>query len=844
MNGSAIKLARYMQGSNKRFVIPVYQRNYEWKTENCKQLFDDLVKVIKNNRKTHFFGSIVSVYDDDGQDEEYLVIDGQQRLTTISILFLAMYNLLKEETVTSDDSQLADKIYKGFLVDEWQPEDMRIKLKPVKDDMSALKKLFEDKSEHIRESNITVNYEYFYDRIQKQEINIDELYRAILSLEIIKITLNSDDNPQLIFESLNSTGLDLSEGDKIRNLILMGLTSDKQNTYYERYWNKIELYTKYDVSSFVRDYLSVKQQSIPSIQKVYAVFKDYIETTEYNTEILLKDLLEYAKRYNLLLIGNSGNKVIDGCINRLNRLGTSVIRPFLLEVLRLFDENELNYSELEEIFSITENYLFRRTICDLPTNSLNKTFLMLHKEILRYDGTVDNYVEKFKYALLSKKERVRFPDDNEFCRDFVERPIYLMQSKNKIYILERLENSGTAEDKDVYRHFDSGDYSIEHIMPQHLTPAWIEALGDNYEEIHETWIHRIANLTLTAYNSKYSNNTFSEKKNMKNGFLDSGIRMNTYIAGQDKWTLVELEKRSEFLKKRALEIWSAPVTKYAPPEKVMDYFTLEDDADVSGRTIAKFVFKNTEQPVSSWVEMYQKVLQILFAEDKSYIIQLASSPEDGFASHFSYDEHAYRKSVEIAEGIFVYTNTNTQSKLNILQYLFGLYRIEPSELTFYLRDSSDDRSEEEGTRFEVRRKYWAYTLPLIKEANSGNGAFNNVEPTKENWINGYFGVSGFNLCCVANSDGARVELYLGKPNKDMNKKAFDLLKQHKDAIEQELKTSLIWRRADEIKASKIYIELENVNIYNEVDWHQIANFQAVWSKKFYDVFFPLIDQFR
>ena len=242
---------------------------------------------------------------------------------------------------------------------------------------------------------------------------------------------------------------------------------------------------------------------------------------------MLKDLLAYAKRYHTLLIGGTGNRIIDGCIYRLNRLETSVIRPFFLEVLRLFDECKLSTDELAEIFTIAESYLFRRTICDLPTNSLNKTFLMLHKEIMRYDGTENGYVDKLKYALLSKKERVRFPDDEEFGRSFTERQIYLMQSKNKIYILERIENYGTAEDKDVYRHFDEGDYSIEHIMPQHLTPAWIEELGEDYEQIHETWLHRIANLTLTAYNSNYSNNTFADKKNMKNGFIDSGIRMNT-----------------------------------------------------------------------------------------------------------------------------------------------------------------------------------------------------------------------------------------------------------------------------------------------------------------------------
>ena len=210
---------------------------------------------------------------------------------------------------------------------------------------------------------------------------------AICSLEIINITLNNEDNPQLIFESLNSTGLDLSEGDKIRNFILMGLPAKEQDEYYEKYWNRIEECTKYDVSSFVRDYLSVKQLVIPSQKKIYISFKEYVELSLLGAEELLKDLLAYAKRYEILLNGNTKNKALDSCINRLNRLETTVTRPFFLEVLRLNNEGKLDISQVTDIFLITENYLFRRTICDLPTNALNKIFLKLHREIIRYDGT-------------------------------------------------------------------------------------------------------------------------------------------------------------------------------------------------------------------------------------------------------------------------------------------------------------------------------------------------------------------------------------------------------------------------------------------------------------------------
>lgn len=224
MKGSECKFVKYMEGSDKRFVIPVYQRNYDWKTENCKQLYDDLVKIIKGHRKSHFFGSIVSVYNPDGHNEEFLIIDGQQRLTTVSLLFLAMYNLIDKGVIVPETANLKQRIFEEYLVDKWKPEDTRIKLKPVKNDQTAFGKLFSDPTEHIRESNLTVNYDYFYDRIQKQEITIDQLYDAICCLEIINIRLVMGDNPQLIFESLNSTGLDLSEGDQDQELYPDGLT--------------------------------------------------------------------------------------------------------------------------------------------------------------------------------------------------------------------------------------------------------------------------------------------------------------------------------------------------------------------------------------------------------------------------------------------------------------------------------------------------------------------------------------------------------------------------------------------------------------------------------------------
>lgn len=840
MKGSECKFVKYMEGADKRFVIPVYQRNYDWKRENCRQLYDDLIKIIRNDRKSHFFGSLVSVYNPEGHNEEFLVIDGQQRLTTVSLLFLAMYNLMSEGVVVPEVSNLMQRIYEEYLVDKWLPKETRIKLKPVKNDQTAFGKLFSDASEHIRESNLTVNYDYFYERIQKQEITIDQLYDAICRLEIINIRLDKDDDPQLIFESLNSTGLDLSEGDKIRNFILMSLSAKEQEDYYEKYWNRIEICTHYDVSAFIRDYLSVKQYATPQQNKVYTVFKDYVEIIKAETEPLLADMLGYAKRYQILLEGGTGSKELNGCIFRLNRLETTVTRPFFLEVLRLLDEHSLTISQVTEVFRYTETYLFRRSICDLPTNALNKIFLLLHREIIRYDGSETDYVEKFKYALLSKKERTRFPDDAEFIEMFSRKQVYLMNSKNKIYIFERFENFGTAEDKDVYRHCDEGTYSVEHIMPQHLTPAWQKELGKDYEQIHEQWLHRIANLTLTAYNSRYSNSSFEDKKTMEHGFDDSGIRMNTWIAKKDKWTLNELLDRSTHLMQRALTIWTLPATDYKPAQKQLDSYTLEDEAELTGRQIARFSFKNSEQPVTSWVEMYLKVIQTLYDEDETIITKLAVSSDNDIAYHFTTDPDAFAKRVEIGDGIYVWTNTSTQNKLSVLIRLFTLYGKNPADLVFYLRDENEQIMDAPGSRYELRRRYWAFALPMIKASCGENGPFSNISPSKDNWINGFFGISGFYLCCVANYDAARVEVVFGKASKEENKNAFEKVSAHKDTIESALGIALIWDKGEQKTSSKIYFQLSNVSIENEVDWLQMARFHADWMKRFYDVIVPYI----
>lgn len=845
MNGNAQKLIKYLDGASKRFIIPVYQRNYDWKMEHCKQLYDDLVKIIRQNRKSHFFGSIVSVQSESGTMEEFLIIDGQQRLTTISLLLLAIYHLLSSGKMVSRDHQLTDKILKKYLIDEYEPEEKRIKLKPIKNDQKAFGILFDQDEEYIPDSNLTINYRYFYDRIQHGELDIDELFDAICKLEIINISLNHEDNPQLIFESLNSTGLNLSEGDKIRNYILMGLPNDQQTKFYEKYWNRIESYTDYDVSSFVRDYLSIKQQSTPNMNSVYPTFKKYVEDAEVaDIEPLLKDLLEYAKRYAFLIKGGHSDERLNSCIYRLNRLSTSVTRPFLLEVIRLSESGALTADELIEVFHFTESYLFRRAICDLPTNALNKIFLLLHREIIRFDGDESHYVEKFKYALLSKRERTRFPSDEEFAECMSTRNIYGMNPKNKLYLFERLENSETSETKDVWGHLDRGEYSIEHIMPQHLTAAWIVSLGDNYEAIHINWLHRLANLTLTAYNSRYSNSPFAEKRDMPHGFKDSGLRINQWVGRKEQWGLPELEERDQLLKNTVIGIWPYPTSNYHPQKKQMDAIALDEDVILTGRVLSKYSFKGAEQPVASWADMYQQVITMLHSENKAVLTKLAVSqdPAVDLSLHFSMSPTSFNSCRQIDTDLYVWTGTDTQYKINNLRKIFAIFDVPESELVFYLKD--EDNSETvAGNRYEIRKKYWEYTLPQLKNAFSENGLFGNVNPVTSNWIAGFVGIPGIHIDCVANFDESRVELYLGMASKEKNKELFGFLFARKDNIEKVIGTQLIWSRMDDNKASKIHTFLPGVDISKDIDWPRMAKFHVDASKKLYLAFKEHLEQY-
>lgn len=679
MQGDAKQLLRFMDGADKRFIIPVYQRNYDWKLNNCRQLYDDLIRVVRQERKSHFFGSLVSSLCEESASSDFLIIDGQQRLTTISLVLLAIVKLLENGEIESTDPVLKDRIKETYLIDKYQQQERKVRLKPVKHDSNAFEKLlFGSEEDYIENSNVTQNYKYFYNRIrEKQELSAVELFDAIKRLEIIDIFLHPGDNAQLIFESLNSTGLGLEEGDKIRNYILMGLDPVKQERYYEVFWNKIEINTDYNTTAFVRDYLTFKQGKIPSLKVIYQIFKDYVNDGEDDVETILQDLLTYSQIYQKIIHAKTQSKEIDGVLVRLNLLDMGVTYPFLLALFKHKVDANLSDADVKNILECIESFIFRRFICGIPTNALNKIFSTLHKDILRLKKDSDSYVEVLKYVLLSKSGSGSFPADEEFSEMISTKNMYRITSKYKQYLFDRLENEDNVERVNIISMMENGDLTVEHIMPQTLTSQWKNDLGADYNHIYEIWLHTLANLTLTGYNPKYSNKNFLEKRNMEKGFVDSGLKINRYITNCEKWTLSEMEARNNSLNLQALKLWKFPQSLFTPPVRDTEEYSLADDFIFTGYTIKEYTLLDNIYQVDTWIEMLIEVIKKIYELYPAEINRIAGQPDA-----IDIVTHGGDGYVWIANHVYLYTATSTMSKIRTLTRTFDECGIDKDSLSF------------------------------------------------------------------------------------------------------------------------------------------------------------------
>lgn len=544
-----------------QFVIPVYQRNYDWTEKHCKVLLNDIIEAGKN-KKEHFIGSIVYVNDNKPATsvKELIVVDGQQRLTTITLIYLRLYRLLDG----IGNEPLKNKIYKQYLINEFaNTPDKKIKLKPTANNDKALKHIYDNvKISHNEKSNIIDNYTYFENNIT--ENNYKEVLYGLSYLNIIDMALDRNiDDPQRIFESLNSTGLALSQGDLIRNYILMKLNSKEQEEIYEKYWEYIEKDAKDEsknenmVSDFIRDFMTSEYNKIPNKSRVYEEFKEKYSIDNLNEiKNYLGVLKEYASYYNKLLNPKKENdKDISLKLDNIKSLEVNVSYPFFLKIYKDYNDKIIDKEKFIYIIDLIESFVFRRFICDVPTNAMNKIFMTLYRQIDK-----NNYVKSLEEYLCKLEFSLKFPKDEEFISKFKEKNIYeSIAQKKKMYLFNKLEQGLGKEVVD----FNKTDLTIEHIFPQNPDGAWEEDLTEEEYSIAEKNLHKIANLTLSANNGALGNKRFIEKKNMnigngQQGYIYSSLWLNEYLKQIEEWKPKNIEERFEKIKERFLQVWRYP----------------------------------------------------------------------------------------------------------------------------------------------------------------------------------------------------------------------------------------------------------------------------------------------
>ncbi len=565
MDAEATTLLEFFkQTQTNQFVIPIYQRLYSWKKEQCEQLWDDIIKIGGNDKMNgHFIGSILYAGVDDTHSSPLLIIDGQQRLTTITLLLTALRDHL-------NDKVKREEIENHYLINSDKDGDKKFRLILSESDKDTLLSLIDKDRRKPSEPSLKIveNFKLFEEWISKNTDKLETIFKGLEKLMIVWIALKKEkDDPQLIFESMNSKGIELTQTDLIRNYIIMETEIEKQEGFYNKYWRAMEEEFKQNkkwFDRFFRHYLTIKTKEIPNISKVYVAFKRYQQERGIETEVLLQDLQKYCGYFCRIVFKKESDKDLNKALGFLVDLEMDVIYPLLLELYSDYSDGVLSKADFIPIIALIESYICRRAVCGLGTNSLNKVFPSFTRHIQK-----DEYFKSLKAHFGSLTEKQRFPNNDEFKDLFITIDFYHFK-KNR-YFFERLENFDTKEP------VNTKGLTVEHIMPQELTEEWKRDLGENFQEIHNKYLHTIGNLTLTGYNPEYSNKSFQEKRDMEKGFKDSPLRLNQGLRGLESFGEKEIEKRANDLADLALKIWTYPnldaetLEKYKPKKEKKVY---------------------------------------------------------------------------------------------------------------------------------------------------------------------------------------------------------------------------------------------------------------------------------
>ncbi|MEZ9821183.1 DUF262 domain-containing protein [Shewanella sp. 10N.286.45.A1] len=591
MKATETRLFKFLQKS-AQFIIPIYQRQYSWSFAQCEQLWKDIVSAGSSDLEAHFIGSVVYVERglySHSDVPQLLVIDGQQRLTSTTLLIAALTGEIQSRIDNGDefvvDGTNAKKLKKYYLCNDAEDGELFYKLILTKADDQALRDIVDGKKINDEESSLRVvqNFLMFESKLKSQtNEQLNQVYLGLQKLIIVDIALDRErDNPQLIFESLNSTGLDLSQADLIRNYVLMGLEPKEQNQLYTDHWFPMESdfgngENNWMFNQFMRDYLTVKTGKPPRLSDVYEGFKKYTTSLDMSISEVVADVHLHAQFYIAFVRELEQNTKLLAAFKDINAYKVDVAYPLILELYHDYHFQILSADEFELCIRFIESYVFRRYVCDIPTNSLNKTFAGFSKTLKK-----DKYVESFKAELLKLTSYRRFPSNEEFKRYLSSKDMYNIRSRS--YWLRRLENYGRKERVIVE------DYTIEHVMPQNqnLSSLWQEELGEEWQRVHETYLHTIGNLTLTGYNSELSDKPFIVKRNMEGGFAQSPLKLNKSLALLENWNEEKILHRTEILSEKMAGVWIYPeldkdaLAKYQVKEQQKSSYSLEDHPYIS-----------------------------------------------------------------------------------------------------------------------------------------------------------------------------------------------------------------------------------------------------------------------
>ncbi len=683
MKANETKVDKFLATNETTFAIPVYQRNYDWTLFQCKQLLHDIIEAGKSDKvNAHFIGSIVYVHDDVYTASgltELTIIDGQQRLTTITLIYIALYRLAKE----LNNQMLVNRIHKTYLINEFAPEEEKLKLKPTENNKDALRHILisNDEDEFKGYSRIIENFNHFKTAINAD--NFEKVQRGLSKLIFVDIALDRQkDNSQRIFESLNSTGLELSQADLIRNYILMGLSRTNQDKIYKNFWEVIEKNAKDDtlnksrVSEFIRDFLTLKNKEIPNKSDVYVKFKaQYPTTTIDELEVVLTELKSLVKYYNKLTNPkNESDRDIRVQLEFINRLEINVAYPFLMKVYEDYSNNIIDKQTFISILSLVQSFTWRRFILGLPTNALNKIFMSLYDKVEK-----DNYLYAIQKSLLQRSGVQRFPRDTETIKAFKEKDLYNVKPKNRTYLLEMLEN---FENKEPVIIEGNSDITIEHIFPQNPDPKWkIELGADEYNFIKESYLNTIGNLTLSGNNGKLGNKPFIAKRDLENaGYKDSRLWLNKYLSTLDAWNKAEIEKRSDLITERFLKVWEIPDIQIEI-ETENDEVNIFDAEDPKHKRLEYAIFFNQRIEVTQVAKLYIEVFKQLFDLQPETFFTSAIGKRISLSKNP--DEDDLRQAVSLNDTYFMEANMDSIGKFDRIKQALTIFGFEDELIIKY-----------------------------------------------------------------------------------------------------------------------------------------------------------------